>query len=115
MTHIADDEIRVELKYCERCGGLWFRLEHSRDVLCAPCRQKQDTTLEALDRPSALPPRKPAARVEADAWYGPTTTIVKLLQGVSEPCGSVASLDLRSSSSVRPSTSGVRRCAGGAA
>lgn len=29
--------ISLELKYCERCGGLWLRPAGSDDVYCAPC------------------------------------------------------------------------------
>jgi hypothetical protein len=31
------DLIQLELKYCERCGGLWFRLQSSPEVYCATC------------------------------------------------------------------------------
>jgi len=34
------DELNVvllELKYCERCGGLWLRPRDCDDVLCASC------------------------------------------------------------------------------
>jgi hypothetical protein len=30
-------EIHVELKYCERCGGLWLRQEGITRVHCASC------------------------------------------------------------------------------
>jgi Zn-finger nucleic acid-binding protein len=29
--------ILLELKYCERCGGLWLRREGSEEILCASC------------------------------------------------------------------------------
>jgi Zn-finger nucleic acid-binding protein len=29
--------ILLELKYCERCGGLWLRTRDSEEVLCASC------------------------------------------------------------------------------
>jgi hypothetical protein len=29
--------IRLELKYCERCGGLWMRLYGSAEAYCPPC------------------------------------------------------------------------------
>ena len=32
-------EIRMELKYCERCGGLWIR-EGGVGVYCDKCRSK---------------------------------------------------------------------------
>jgi Zn-finger nucleic acid-binding protein len=31
-------EIQVELKYCERCGGLWLRPQKTDGVFCASCR-----------------------------------------------------------------------------
>jgi len=31
-------EVRfLELKYCERCGGLWLREKGETQVYCAPC------------------------------------------------------------------------------
>ncbi len=37
QTH--DVEIfEVELKYCERCGGLWFREKGTEGVYCAKCK-----------------------------------------------------------------------------
>lgn len=29
--------ILLELKYCERCGGLWLRRQGSEEILCASC------------------------------------------------------------------------------
>jgi Zn-finger nucleic acid-binding protein len=29
--------IQLELKYCERCGGLWLRRRGAADVYCAAC------------------------------------------------------------------------------
>jgi Zn-finger nucleic acid-binding protein len=40
-------EIQVELKYCERCGGLWLRRQEAKGVYCAPCRAR----LEARPKP----------------------------------------------------------------
>jgi hypothetical protein len=28
---------KLELKYCERCGGLWFRPQGGQEVYCAKC------------------------------------------------------------------------------
>lgn len=30
-------EIQMELKYCERCGGLWLRLRNDTGVHCGSC------------------------------------------------------------------------------
>ncbi len=29
--------LKIELKYCERCGGLWLRRQGSQQVYCQPC------------------------------------------------------------------------------
>lgn len=29
--------IQLELKYCERCGGLWVRRMEGEEVYCPPC------------------------------------------------------------------------------
>ncbi len=30
----------LELKYCERCGGLWLRLQGDKEVYCSSCRAR---------------------------------------------------------------------------
>ncbi|HVO79969.1 MAG TPA: hypothetical protein VMT28_04525 [Terriglobales bacterium] len=32
--------IELELKYCERCGGLWLRRRGAEQVYCPPCVPK---------------------------------------------------------------------------
>jgi len=32
--------IELELKYCERCGGLWLRPRGADGVYCPPCLSK---------------------------------------------------------------------------
>ena len=32
-----DEVVRMELKYCERCGGLWLRECGTGDVYCERC------------------------------------------------------------------------------
>jgi hypothetical protein len=82
MTHTSAIEIRVELKYCERCGGLWFRPENTQASLCAPCTvEPVDTFLRHRERPIAPPPdHKP--QIQAGVWYGPMTGVVQRMQGV---------------------------------
>jgi len=37
----ADPElILLELKYCERCGGLWLRTQGTALPYCAPCARE---------------------------------------------------------------------------
>jgi hypothetical protein len=45
--------VRVELKYCERCGGLWLRAWGTEDIYCPPCGE------EMLDLPIDRRGRKP--------------------------------------------------------
>ena len=53
----SDDKnlVRVELKYCERCGGLWVRECGEGLVYCAKCEA------EVADLPI---PKKKSGRVE---------------------------------------------------
>jgi hypothetical protein len=44
--------VRLELKYCERCGGLWMRTYGSNDVYCPCC------ALDVLDLPIARKRRR---------------------------------------------------------
>jgi hypothetical protein len=37
MEEFEAGQIQLELKYCERCGGLWLRLKGSDAVYCAGC------------------------------------------------------------------------------
>jgi hypothetical protein len=53
--------IQLELKYCERCGGLWLRLQGTREVYCAPCRP------EMRQLPS---PRKRTTRPRLPGTHG---------------------------------------------
>ena len=35
-----ENNMRVELKYCEHCGGLWVRERGTGEVYCETCRPK---------------------------------------------------------------------------
>ena len=37
--------VAVELKYCERCGGLWLRRQGQETVYCGSCRAQMATLL----------------------------------------------------------------------
>ncbi len=54
-------EILVELKYCERCGGLWLRPEGTNGVFCAGCH----AILAAMPDPDEMPAPKPTGRRRA--------------------------------------------------
>src|SRR5258706_5095688 len=47
-------EIQIELKYCERCGGLWLRPQGTNGVYCGSCR----ACLAAMPKRVEAPPRK---------------------------------------------------------
>jgi hypothetical protein len=66
--------IQLELKYCERCGGLWFRLKESPEVYCASCAVAMAEVASSVPR-SKRHPRLPVAEdfeanspVEGLAW-----------------------------------------------
>jgi hypothetical protein len=54
----AEAIIHFELKYCERCGGLWLRRCDAAAVYCSPCgRQMADIARRRLRRqiPGGMP------------------------------------------------------------
>jgi hypothetical protein len=77
-------EIQVELKYCERCGGLWLRPQGTNGVYCASCR----VCLAAMPNPGEAPPRKARRRkarlqgkdVQREGLQSPAR--IEYLQGV---------------------------------
>ena len=46
------EKFTIELKYCERCGGLWLRRHKSDQVYCASCAPEM--------RLMAIPRKRPA-------------------------------------------------------
>jgi hypothetical protein len=58
IGRMEGQEIQVELKYCERCGGLWLRPQGADGVYCASCRVR----LAAMPNPGEAPPRKTRRR-----------------------------------------------------
>jgi len=42
---IRQEENSVELKYCERCGGLWLRRPRHDEVQCGRCRAQRAALL----------------------------------------------------------------------
>ena len=50
----GNETVRVELKYCEHCGGLWVRQSGAGEVYCDSCRPK------VADLPV---PKKPSGRI----------------------------------------------------
>jgi len=40
MESLEFEIVEMELKYCERCGGLWLRPQDSGEVYCESCVPK---------------------------------------------------------------------------
>jgi len=49
-----ETEVKIELKYCERCGGLFLRPADATDVYCITCVPEMCQM--------AAPSKKPASR-----------------------------------------------------
>lgn len=85
ISRMESQEIPVELKYCERCGGLWLRPQGADGVYCASCR----LGLAAMPDPGEAPPhrarrRKARAQVQKVAQREDlqSSTRIDHLQGV---------------------------------
>jgi len=54
------DIIELELKYCERCGGLWLRARGTPQVYCNAC-------VTAMEGPGAARRAKPRLRLPGNS------------------------------------------------
>jgi len=63
MSKIGKDIEQLELKYCERCGGLWLRHKGSELVFCSSCAPKM-AELPQLRESKKNNPRLPEADPE---------------------------------------------------
>jgi len=63
----VEEAIQLDLKYCERCGGLWLRRKGTNGVYCAGCKEH----FEALPNRGAAPPRKARRRKSRAAQANP--------------------------------------------
>lgn len=61
---------KLELKYCERCGGLWIRPQGGQEVYCGNCAK---AILE-------LPPVKPKV-TSRDPEGAKTSGLIKAIDG----------------------------------
>ena len=77
------EEMRVELKYCERCGGLWLRTPGSEGVHCDGCRIRLAAMPCARELPIATASsRKPRLPGSAPVRKLPAPARIDHLQGV---------------------------------
>ena len=77
-------EIQVELKYCERCGGLWLRPQGTHGVYCAGCHAclaAVPTRTETQRREKRRKARTRAVEAIKDV---PCSGCIENLQGVAE-------------------------------
>jgi Zn-finger nucleic acid-binding protein len=51
-SEIAREQVQLELKYCERCGGLWLRRAASGEVYCSRCTPEMAELPAAICRPA---------------------------------------------------------------
>ena len=65
--------ISMELKYCERCGGLHLRPHREPSPYCAPCARALEKAEEALPRPLRRG-RRPLASTKCSDTAMPTDT-----------------------------------------
>ena len=70
---------QLELKYCERCGGLWLRFQGDNRVYCAACRNRLAELPGTAEERHSSPrlPRPKRADIECGAQ-------IETLQGVAE-------------------------------
>jgi Zn-finger nucleic acid-binding protein len=65
----STNELQLELKYCERCGGLWLRPVGGGQIYCVTCgREMTQLPPPSKDRETAQLPQGPRwGRDEDDA------------------------------------------------
>ncbi len=61
IGRMEGEEIQVELKYCERCGGLWLRPRGTDGVYCSSCHVR----LEAMPNRGEAAPQRARSRHKA--------------------------------------------------
>jgi hypothetical protein len=54
--------LQLELKYCERCGGLWLRIRGRQEAYCSSCAGAMSEV--AIGRKSKRPPRLPVRDID---------------------------------------------------
>jgi hypothetical protein len=77
-------EVLIELKYCERCGGLWLRPAGTKGVFCASCHGILAAMPDPDEMPAVRPTGRRRARMPKGAKLGALTNPAQIdeLQGV---------------------------------
>ncbi len=63
ISVVTEERVSMELKYCERCGGLWLRREGEAGVYCAECRARVAARDRMLGKTRGLPPAQGIAPI----------------------------------------------------
>jgi hypothetical protein len=64
-----ESEIQFELKYCERCGGLWLRPTGGGQIYCTACAQAMAELPPVSQKPGgARVPQGPRWDAEEDGF-----------------------------------------------
>ncbi len=74
----AEAIIHFELKYCERCGGLWLRPHGDEEVYCRSCRLRRVELGRSPEKPA--PKRRRGQRRPAQF-----SLRIESLQALEEP------------------------------
>ena len=51
MESLEDLLVAMELKYCERCGGLWLREKECQEIYCPGCAPEMAGLPKARSKP----------------------------------------------------------------
>jgi Zn-finger nucleic acid-binding protein len=63
----STNELQLELKYCERCGGLWLRPVGGGQIYCVACgREMAQLPPPSKDRETAQLPQGPRWGTDED-------------------------------------------------
>ena len=84
ISYMQNKESKVELKYCERCGGLWLRREGANGVHCTECSAHFAGRPDPGDAPSesARSRRRRRKRVSNTAETAVNPAVIGCLEGV---------------------------------
>ena len=89
--------VTVELKYCERCGGLWLRASGNPGVYCAVCAPQMQEAARVV---------QPQRRGRPKRTSLPTATVFAAAEATvpGVPCAAACAIE-------RPMVSGGNACA----
>jgi hypothetical protein len=78
-TSRPTNEEALELKYCERCGGLWLRPVGGGQIYCVPCSCEMSELPPSSNEPDdARRPRGQRCDEEGDYYEGYVVDVIDL-------------------------------------